>query len=295
MLFRKNNQYRLQIGNRVIGMTFRPLKFAPLFRDFFGAKSSEEPADVNLEFRITNYKGEKRLEDSLFRSKIMTRSGFQLSGGLVEGYYDADKKSGKLRMDKLFTMLPGLRVFEQILYQAFYSAGDHRKLDTFLIHSSAVIHRGMGFIFTGPPDAGKSTIAKVSSPRAVLNDEINIIYYYRDGKIWVRSTPFNGLFEQKTNTQSELRAILLLHKAGKNELLRIEGAQAVTSLAREIVPPIGLNEVLTLGVREAMLDMASRLARSIPIYELLFLPNSSFWKVIDSEFFFKEDRFENSR
>ncbi len=294
MLFRKNNQYRLKIGNRVIGMTFRPAKFAPLFRDFFGAKGSEEPADANLEFRIINYKGEKRLEDSLFRSKIMTKSGFQLSGGLIEGYYDADKKSGKLRIDKLFTMLPCLRVFEQILYQAFYSAGDDRKLDTFLIHSSAVIHRGMGFIFTGPPDAGKSTIAKVSLPKAVLNDEINIISH-TDGKIWVRSTPFNGLFEQKTNTQSELRAILLLHKAGKNELVRIEGAQAVTPLAREIVPPIGLNEVLTPGVKEAMLDMACRLARSIPIFKLLFLPNGSFWRAIDSEFFTKEDRFENSR
>ncbi len=282
MLSVKKNEYHLAVGNRVLGMSFYPSRYAALFREYFGAEFSQEKADIHLELRITQRKKATGIENSLFTSKSLTKTGFMIADGLVRGMYDKKTKEGTIRINKILTVKPTIRVFEQLLYQAYYSAKKNYGCDEFLIHSAGVLHRGLGYLFVGSPGAGKTTVAGLSLPDTVLNDEINLISFVKNGA-HVQSTPFNGLFKEKSAGYGQLRAVLLLRQSSEHKLKDIKGVDAVKVLAREIVPPIGLDEEITPTVRASMLDMADRIRKSVPVYRLEFLPNRGFWKLIDQE------------
>ena len=278
----KNNEYHLNIHDRILGMRFRPAHYAALFRDYFGRECSREKPDILLDFKISGRESISEIDDSLFTSKVLVEGGFEMSGGLVKGWYDRDAKHGKILVHEVLTEVPTVRVFEQLLYQAFYSTKHLRPGDVFLIHSCGIIHDGSGYLFAGPSESGKSTVAKLSLPDIVLNDEVNSICFSGMG-VELCGTPFNGLFKEKTEGCSELRMVLLLKHGLDNKLTEVTGAGAVKALMREIVPPIGLDEVITSGVRADMLDIAVRIHRSVPVYQLEFQPNRGFWEIIDRE------------
>lgn len=282
MLFAKKNEYRLAVGNLVIGMSFYPSRYAAVFKEYFGAECSQEKPDIHLELRITQGEKATGIESSLFTSKSLTKTGFVMLDGLVRGMYDKKTKEGRIRISKILTIKPAIRVFEQLLYQAYYSAKKNYDCDEFLVHSAGVLHRGLGYLFVGSTGAGKTTVARLSHPDSVLNDEINLISFVKN-EVEVQSTPFNGLFKEKSAGYGKLKAVLLLRQASEHKLKDIKGVDAVKVLTREIVPPIGLDEEITPTIRAAMLDMADRIRRSVPVYRLEFLPNRGFWELIDQE------------
>ncbi|MBK7188683.1 MAG: hypothetical protein IPH86_08440 [bacterium] len=89
-----------------------------------------------------------------------------------------------------------LRIFEQ-LYQAYASARQRPDKTAWLVHPSAVIADGQGFLFVGPSEAGKSTVAKLSSQLHVLGDEMNLLAPRAGGGWDLIGTPFNGLFRAR--------------------------------------------------------------------------------------------------
>ena len=278
----KSNEYRLRVHDRVLGMRFHPARYASLFRDYFDRASAPQNPDILLDFRIRGGDTEVDVEDSLFISKVLRKKGFEMSGGLVRGQYDRNSKSGKLWVHEVFAVSPIIRVFEQILYQAFYSAKPAEHRDEFLIHSCGVIRGGRGYLFVGPPESGKSTVAQLSLPDRVLNDEVNLIRFSTE-EVEICSTPFNGPFKEKSESRGTLKAVLLLRQASEHKLTQVDGAEAVSALMREIVPPIGLDEVITPEVRADMLDMAIRIQKSVPVYRMEFQHNGGFWELIDRE------------
>jgi hypothetical protein len=278
----KNNEYRLRVNDRVLGMRFRPARYAALFRDYFDRDCARKKPDVLLDFKIGGRNIEPEVDDSLFSSKVLKKKGFEISGGLVKGWYDPESKYGKILVHEVFTVFPAIRVFEQLLYQAFYTAKRTKPADAFLIHSCGIIHGGKGYLFVGRPESGKSTVARLSLPDIVLNDEMTSVYFSGRG-VELCGTPFNGLFTEKSEGRCELKMVLLLRQGLEHKVTKVTGAEAVRALMYEIVPPIGLDEVITPGVREDMLDIAIRIQRSVPVYRLEFLPSRGFWHLIDRE------------
>jgi hypothetical protein len=278
----KNSEYRLRVHDRVLGMRFHPSRYASLCRDYFNTESVPQNPDILLDVKIGGFKTEVEVEDSLFISKVLKKKGFEMSGGLVKGRYDRDTRHGKIRAHKVLMTNPTIRVFEQLLYQAFYSANPAEYRNEFLIHSCGVMHGGRGYLFVGPPESGKSTVARLSLPDRVLNDEINLIRFSTK-EVEICNTPFNGLFKEKSEGRGTLRAVLLLRQASEHKLINVDGAEAVKALVREIVPPIGLDSVITPEVRADMLDMAIRIQQSVPVYRMEFQHNAGFWELIDRE------------
>jgi hypothetical protein len=274
------NEYRLDLGGSVIALHCHPAMIAPGLVGWFNRPSSPAEAHIDLDLEVIAEPYPGFLPNSLITTKTVSENGqFSIANELITGQYDPATRRGAIRARQILFEMPYIRVLEQILYQAFYSARAASGQDAVLIHSSAVIAHGAGFLFVGPSEAGKSTAAGCSSEHHVLGDEMNLVSWAPDG-VMLEGTGFNGTFREKSPGRAPLKAIFLLDKAPEHALREVSIAEATTTLAKEIVPQVGLDEGPTAETLPAMVDAASRILQCVPIRCLEFRPDPGFWPII---------------
>lgn len=277
-------EYRLDLGGSVIGFHCFPPPFAAFLGHWFDRPSSPAPAHIDLEFELIPHEESLFLPNTLLRTKTVTPAGgFDIDGGLFRGHYDPQQRRGRIEAKAVLSRGRLMRVMEQIFYQAFFSARQASGRDSVLIHSSAVIAGGQGFLFVGPSEAGKSTAAGNSSRFHVLGDEMNLVHFTPDGVV-LEGTPFNGTFRHKKPGSAPLRAVFLLNQAPRHAIVPVGGAEAGSILAAEVVPPVGLDQVPTPATVPAMVDQAARIVGAVPVVRLDLLPDPGFWDVIANEY-----------
>lgn len=269
----------LAVGQTAIALNFRDNSQAEEFREYFLRRTTEEIPQLEIDIAIGTGNKSTDVPNSLFltKKKVLT-GGFSAGDGLIRGKYH--KKTGRwsFSIDRILVTGDFRRVFEQILYQAYNSVSSRG--NTILVHSSGVIKDGYAYLFVGPSEAGKSTVAALSSSYDVLNDEINIIDLNGDIPV-LEGTPFNGLFRTKKPGRAHLKGIFILHKAPYHGAEKIAGGKAVKPLAGEIIPPIGLHEYLDNKTYIMMMDKALEIASKVPLYRLDFLPDRGFWDILE--------------
>jgi len=279
-----HNEYRLDLGGTVIGIACDPPEFAVGLCNWFGLPTSTANPHISLQLELIPHLDTPTLPNSLITTKTLADDGrFDIADGLITGQYDPIRGSGQLKVKGTLIRGPFMRILEQIFYQAFWSARQFSQIDGFLIHSSAVIANGRGFLFVGPSEAGKSTVAELSAHHHVLGDEMNLVRFEADGPVLV-GTAFNGLFKNKRPGEAPLAGVFLLKQAQAHALTPLSLIEAVPALAAEIVPPLGLNEIVTPVTLPQMMDYAERLVQKPVLKCLEFLPDDGFWRTIDQEF-----------
>lgn len=273
-------QLRLAVGETIIGLNWPSSEICAMAQKYFGFENQEGNPDLTLEINIINQRIVPEIPDSLFAGKHIAGQSFNISNGLIKGTYDRTRRHGKL--DVLSPLLDGtfVRVFEQILYQAYYSAIPSGDTDTFLVHSAGVIRNGNGYLFAGASEKGKSTIAGLSKEYHVLNDEINLVMLPDNG-IFVEGTPFNGFFHDKSVGHAPLKAVFLLEHGREHELAHVSPAESVKTIMSQIVPPVGLDETMTHMTKIQMFDYAEKIEKNIPVCRLWFKRDDGFWNIID--------------
>ncbi len=277
------HEYNLRIGSVVVSLDFRYERYKLAFMDYFQRPSHPSPGDIRLKLKFKDdIKGLAEIPNSLFLTKRGDGKGFSVAEGLIEGKYSPKSGEGELVVQSIIMEGNFARIFEQILYQAFWSAVRRKGLSALLIHSSAVVRNGKGYIFTGRSGSGKSTIASLCAGSKVLNDEIALIDLSGEQAI-VSDTPFNGLFPDKVEGSAPLSAVLLLKQAPFHRVARASSAESIKTLSKEIIPPMGLETPLASTVYWDMLDCAKKISDAVPLYLMEFLPNPGFWECIDRE------------
>lgn len=279
MAQKKVNEFRLEVGSTVIGITCPTEDYAVSFSDYFGQLSSEKDPDLVLNLDFIFHKDAVEIPESLFTTKTVAGAGFDIAGGLVRG--EPGSRPGEINLLVKIGLTHGqaTRVFEQLLYQAFYSICRMKNRDSVLIHCSGVIEGGRGYCFVGPSGSGKSTIASLSGAHTVLNDEICLLDF-TEGPITLTGTPFNGYYKNKKNGSAPLESIFLIRHGTTHAISPVKISEAVPQLAREIVPPIAIDGEWTPTVFIRMLDLAERIYHAAPVQRLDFLPDSGFWTTI---------------
>ncbi|MCB1182675.1 hypothetical protein KDM41_04520 [bacterium] len=281
-------EYRLDVGGAVIALHCTPAGFAEGLARWFDRPSAAAAPHVRLDIELVPHADDPRLPTSLVTTKRVAADGsFDIADGLVRGRFDAATGRGQLRVKQVLAHGNLVRIFEQLLYQAFRDARRLAGWDGFLLHSSAVIAHGKGFVFVGPSGAGKSTVARLSAGHHVLGDEMNLLRRRPDG--WqVVGTPFNGLFRAKRPGEAPLAAVFLLRQAPRHALAEAPPLAAATTIAAEIAPPVGLAEAPDAGTLPAMLDMAAELVGQTSLKFLDFLPDEGFWRRIGEVYGFPD-------
>ncbi len=275
------NEFRLRVGNAVLSLLFENPRESRALGRYFRRKSSREDADIQLSIRFRDTADERaEVPSSLFLTKQGGGDGFSMAGGLIEGRYSAAAGEGELAVERRITRGGYARIFEQVFYQAYWSAALKKGTDSFLLHSSGVVRKDRGWAFTGKSGSGKSTVARLSRRYSILNDEITVIDL-SGREPAIRDTPFNGFYRGKTEGSAPLGGILLLKQASEHRITRVEDIESVKTLSRELIPPMGLETPFSTNVFLDMFDRANRARNRIPLYSMEFTPDGKFWDRID--------------
>jgi hypothetical protein len=278
-------EYRLRVGDVVIGLAGQGEEFVSSLEKYFGHPNLDRKPQVRLRLRVHSKASDRTVPSSLYATKKPTGGGgFRVGEDLVVGRFDP--QAGTAELDLGAPLLAGrsVRVFEQLLYQAYYSAIAVGHGDGILLHAAAVVRAGAGYAFVGASGTGKTTLARLCVEHTVLNDEIALVHPYPGDEPRLVGTPFNGFFPEKKPGSAPLRAVFLLRHGEQSRVLERGPGEMAAALTTQIVPPIGLGEFLTEKTTAAMFERARWLVEHVPVRILEFRPDVGFWTVIDEHF-----------
>ncbi len=132
-----------------------------------------------------------------------------------------------------------------------------------------------GSVFFGPSGSGKTTVARLSTGRTILTDELALIKPHNGG-YRVCGTPFWGEFTPgRSNARAKLGGLYSLKKAERNYLVPMDRVQAVAEIYRCVLFFSDDSYLLS-----RILDTCCALADAVPVQALHFLPDPSFWQVV---------------
>jgi hypothetical protein len=148
----------------------------------------------------------------------------------------------------------------------------------FLLHAAAVAEGRRGWVFCGPSESGKTTLARLAAPRAVLNDETVAIVPSGRGYA-VAATPFfgeGGPVMARRNRRVALRAVFFLHPAPALAHRRLTPGEAAARAWGQVFLP-----KRDRAVAEAALESVARFSRRVPCFDLWFPPTRDVWEYVD--------------
>lgn len=146
-----------------------------------------------------------------------------------------------------------------------------------LLHSCCILERGGAYLFAGHSGAGKSTVAMLSMPRMILSDEATIVKIGRSGEeICTFVSPFRSDTAMPAGEgRYPLNAVQLLIQSPENRRVPTSKMEAVLQLMNRVFywahDP---NETRKL------LRMCRELVERVPVYDLYFQKNDTFWEEI---------------
>jgi hypothetical protein len=195
---------------------------------------------------------------------------FNLPG--YEGYIDEQQGEAVLKVRSSHP-IEGVEYFLRVIYAllVFREGG-------LLIHGAGILHKGSAYLFIGHSGSGKTTVARYSMNNLVMNDDLIIIMSEQSG--WrAYSTPFwNPDQVLPTSLNAPLSVIFKLIQDQTVYLEPMSKAQSLAELVSNI--PIVTADP---SRNEKVLRECFNILSSIPSYKLHFLPNGSFWDVIQDE------------
>lgn len=134
-----------------------------------------------------------------------------------------------------------------------------------LLHSSAVVYNGKGYLFSAPSGTGKSTHTqlwlKEFDGAYILNDDKPAIMLTDKG-IYVYGTPFSGKTDWNVNEGVPLQGICALERGAENKIEQMSADEATYRILNQTVRPCEEERMVQ------MLDVLDRVISEIPTYKL---------------------------
>lgn len=154
-------------------------------------------------------------------------------------------------------------------------------LGKFVVHASCVLDKNhQAHLFLGHSGAGKTTITKLSSPRLVLGDDMNLVSLI-DNVLYVEAGAIGGQFNSMIGYGKlmPVKACYWLKQSAKNECHQFEAAMAqqklLASFANLHWPTLPQAKILQL------MEFSMLALKTTPVYELQFKKDSSIWELLD--------------
>jgi len=148
------------------------------------------------------------------------------------------------------------------------------------VHACGVVDSNDdGHLFVGQSGAGKTTMARLwqkDNGATVLSDD-RIILSKEGTGLWMYGTPWHGEAELASPEKAPPKNVYFLAKGSKNEVIPLKQSDAASRLFSCSFPPYYNQQAL-----DFTLTFIAELVRSIPCYELRFLPDRKVLKIVMS-------------
>lgn len=201
---------------------------------------------------------------------------------LLEGRWDFTGRLFSIQISQDLMVPEELWLFDRFLCRLFYTlVAQHtdRSADPIIVHSAGVVRDGKGYVFFGPPESGKSTVASLSRRFSVLHDDMTIVTLQKDA-VTVAGVPFNPKLIERTRTTAPLAMICSLHKADKTRLERGTPGEFLENVIPEIFSPLPLFSHDRKAAFQHLLQCTARLSTGVPYFRLYFQKEETFWDCI---------------
>lgn len=241
----------------------------------YGSFSTSDDAQFGV-----NISWKKTERPILFATPEISFSGItiHLSSQGYAGYFDIGQKTGELFIE-VANPLDAVEYYLRILFATLTFENEG-----IMVHGAGIMHKGGGYVFFGHSGSGKTTISRASVQDIVLNDDL-VVLKMHEGTWMIYSTPFSNPTQVAPQKQAvNLTAIFNLVQGTTVSITPMKSAQALAELISNI-PVISSNPRYSLD----LLDRCNSILYLIPAYQLHFLPDDSFWQVIDQIFNEKTD------
>ncbi len=147
----------------------------------------------------------------------------------------------------------------------------------FMLHAAGIVRTGHAYLFFGPSGSGKSTTVKCSPSDLALNDDL--VFLIPKTPHWeVFATPFWNHPQQRPNARRHvpLAGLYRLMQSHSVFVETLSDAQA----AAEVLASIPMIPILS-SFAATLLQRIEIIVRQYPVRRLHFLPDASFWNVIE--------------
>lgn len=272
MISDKNSTIRdifigLSIAGKSLGIHTNDEVLAEKIKKWYLIYLTNDNPQINIRifWRVCSF------EPSLYLSRPILESGnIAIRSEGVEGFYDFNNRNGELSIsaENPYNVI---EYFLRLIYAItiFTSGG-------LLLHSAGIIRNERAFIFFGHSGSGKTTISQISKNEVVLSDDLVILL--PDVGNWIaHSTPFwNPVGIQFVKRFAQIIGLYHLIQDRKVFSVRLTRSNALAELLSNI-PIIPLFPTMA----DQLFERGVNVINSIPTYALHFLPDESFWDVID--------------
>ena len=155
------------------------------------------------------------------------------------------------------------------------------KVDKLILHSSCILDKeSLAHFFLGHSGAGKTTITELSHPRVILGDDMNLLSHHND-KIYAQAGAIGGLFKPQVNydDQFTIKSFNWIIQSDENKRVELSISQARTKLMASVSNIFW--DSITDEQTDYIFNSVLKALESIPMYELHFKKDSSFWSLIE--------------
>jgi len=138
-----------------------------------------------------------------------------------------------------------------------------------IVHATAVVVDGAGWVFAGPHRAGKSTLARLFKTRpdvTVLNDD-RVAVRHVLGRWHVFGTPWAGSARLNADASAPIRGVCLIRHGRATRPTRLAPGRAAAALLARCLHPYWER-----AAASKLLDTIARLVTEVPCYDFPFAP-----------------------
>jgi len=208
-------------------------------------------------------------------TSVVSDSGkFFAKGSSYSGMFDIHSLEGEVRQS--IAIAPLYLFLRFILSVYLPSQGG------FVLHSNSILKDGKCFLFSGKPQSGKSTVAKLSSEYEILSDDFSVVKK-ANGSFCAFGSPFWGHVEAKgLNIRNTLGCVKItgIYFLSKDTSVYVEKLGRKESVL-EIIENMALL-AKDCKTNSRLLSLADEFACSVNCGVLHFRLDNSFWRCIDN-------------
>jgi hypothetical protein len=244
---------------------------------------SNSPSDVSVIIKLSLSKESKAVTIGQRYTYTILKEKFNFGPNLIEGSWDPNKRICYLIAAESVFKPEEIWLFDRFLCRIFYTLSLEEKIrrkDEIIIHGTGVLKDKKGYLFFGPPESGKSTVAHLSRKFRVLHDDM-ILVTLNGNVAQIEGVPFNPKVVERRNGRGTLSKIFSLHKSNQ---VKVEKGTP-EEFTQRVLPEIFLPQPLLSEDRKKafqyMLSFVVKLGKIVPYYCLYFKKDESFWALIE--------------